>query len=242
MDKKSPELHLGHRKRIRERYLTRGIESLDENDVMELLLTYSIPRRDVYGLARRLIDCYGTVGNVLSAPSSELAERFGLSENTAAHLRLINDIRSKPVIIKGVRREQLSNLLKAAEYCRRVMGDPTEETVLQVFLDTDDYVTDVSKISYGSRDSAELPVSRIVEDACEHGTPRVLIAHNHPSGSSEPSVSDVNATETLERALATHGIQLAEHIIVCRSECTALMHHQTISLTGEPSFAMWKEE
>lgn len=242
MERKPPELHRGHRKRIRERYRAKGFESMDEREVLELILTYSIPRRDVNGTARRLIEKLGSLENVFSASNETLANEFGLSENTVSHIKLINDIRTKPLNFKKTDRVQLQNLLQAAEFCCRVMGDPVEETVMQAFLDPDGFVLDCTKIVYGTTDSAELPIAAIVADACEHGVKRVLIAHNHPSGLSAPSVSDVIATDDLKQALASHGIKLVEHMIVCRCECTAILRHQTLIMSGETMNATWKDE
>ena len=233
-------LHTGHRKRIKERYLDRGFSSLDDKDILELILTYAIPRRDVYELSRRLVHEFGSVDKVLSAPADALRNRGGLSDHTLVLLRLIYDIRTMPGCFIEYRKEMLGSVKAAVEYCHRILGRFPEETIVELFLDKESCVTELTKISCGSSDAAVLPIDSIVESAIRHRVNRVLIAHNHPSGSSAPSSADILATELLRSALYGHGIELVEHIIVARNECTALMHHQTIAVKDGESFAPWK--
>ncbi|MBO4849038.1 MAG: RadC family protein [Clostridia bacterium] len=237
-----PAPHAGHRQRIKERYLEKGFAALDDKDILELLLTYAIPRKDVYAVSRELVHTFGTAENVLAAPPEALREAGGLTDHTVVLLKLVNDIRTQPDRFIEYRREQLNNVLAAVEYCHRILGRFPEEAVIMLFLDKENYVIDVTKVSYGSADSAVLPIYGIVETACRHGIERVIVAHNHPSGSSNPSAADLMATDALRSKLLSHGIELAEHIIVAREECTALLHHQTLSLPGGEVFAPWKND
>ena len=235
------KLHIGHRKRIKERYLRRGFESLDDTDLLELMLTYAIPRRDVYELAHRLVDRFGSLENVIRALPGELSSE-GLSEHTVILLKLINDLRTKQLNTVKYRHERLTSVLKTAEYCHGILRDLPEEAVILLFLDSDNCVIDAVKISCGSEDSAVLPIGMIVDSACRQGVGRVIISHNHPSGSSIPSTADVSSTDTLIRTLRSHGIELVEHIVVAKSECTALLRHQTIPMPNDAAFMPWKEE
>lgn len=237
-EKKAP--HIGHRKRIKARYLERGLASLDEKDVLELLLTYTIPRRDVYCAAAELVDRFGSLEAVLSADIAELT-CAGLTEHSAVLLKLVNDLMKTPQAALTVKREKLTSLLKTAEYCHSLLKDRAEELVLEIFLYDDNTVADVVKVSEGTPDSAVFPVDSMLVNALRTKVHRVLIAHNHPSGISRPSADDIVATEALSAALNAHGLELTEHVIVTRTECTLLMHHQTISIPAEGGLMPWKE-
>ena len=221
-------LHLGHRQRIKDRFVERGLISLDDKDIIELILTYAIPRRDVYTLARELVHEFGTADGVLNADPAALKKQFGLTDHILVLFKLINDLRTKPYRAAEYRRARLGSVLSALQYCHRVLGGNPEETVVELMLDEDNVVTELTKVSCGSNDTVVLPIETIVKNAEFIGAKRVLIAHNHPSGSSVPSGSDLTATRALKSALGARGIDLLEHIIVSRDECTAIIHKQTI--------------
>lgn len=230
---KKPAPHLGHRKRIKARYLTRGLLALDDKDLLELLLSYAIPRKDVYGLASELVQKFGSAKEVLRASCEELESAGRLSEHTIVLLKLVYDLMTKDFRFIEFRREKLTSVLQTAQYCHRILGDFPEEAVIELFLDNDNVVTDVTKVSYGSGESALLPIDLMVANALRHNVRRIIIAHNHPSGIAKPSAADVYATEELKKALASHGLELTEHVIVTKGACSLLMHHQTIPMSEQ---------
>ena len=233
-------LHLGHRQRIKARYSEKGYASLDDTDVVELLLTYAIPRKDVYSTARTLVSEFGSVDGVLKASPCELKEKAKLTDHTVTLLKLVNDIRICPSHITPFGKRRLSNVRSAVEYCHGVLHSFPDEAVIELFLDEESILTDIIRVSLGSVDSVVLPIETIVKNASDQRVKRIIVAHNHPSGSSAPSAADMLATEVLEKALARQGIELAEHIIVSSEECTALIHHQTIKITEGDTFMPWE--
>ena len=234
-------LHEGHRKRIKERYREKGIAALDDKDIIELILTYAIPRKDVYTIARGLVHEFGSAEGVLKADPAALRERANLTDHTVTLIKLIDDLRTKPARFVEYRREKLTSVLSAVEYCHKILGDFPEEAVIELFLDDESCVVELNKVSYGEGDSAVLPVDSILENARRMRVKSIVVAHNHPSGSSAPSAADLMATEVLQKALSSHGIDLLEHVIVAKNECTALIHHQTIGMRSGEAFAPWRE-
>lgn len=230
-DKPKPG-HLGHRQRIKERYLENGIGDLTDKDLLELVLTYAIPRRDVYGAAEKLINEFGSFDGVLSASGDAIKNTVNLSDHTLILLRLIGDIIRREKTGLNYRRDRLTSVLAAVKYCHSALPRKGGEAVYELLIDEEDYVTGIMNVSSGSDDQAPLPVQTILDNAKSNGVSRVIIAHNHPSGKSAPSSADIVATDALSRMLAAHGVTLVEHIVVGSSECTALLHHQTINVAG----------
>ncbi|MBQ1817023.1 MAG: RadC family protein [Clostridia bacterium] len=243
MDKgnKPQPRHLGHRQRIKERYLKWGITDIDDVDLLELLLTYAIPRRDVYELSRELLQTFGSVENILQTDVPDLCNAGHLTEHVALLLKLVGDIRYNRTAFMRYTREQLSSVIKAAEYCHKALSDLKEESVLEVFLDEKSYVIETALVTQKKTDEAILPVDSIIANAVRYSSKHVLIAHNHPSGNSAPSSADLFSTDTLSKALAFRGIRLMEHIVVAENECTALLHHQKIDFVDGEPFAPWKD-
>lgn len=236
----SKPAHLGHRQRIKARYLEYGVAALDDRDLLELALTYAIPRRDVYGIADKLIARFGSFDGVLSASDEAIRSCVKLSEHTLILLKLMGDIVRRPKAAPRYRREKLTSVLAAVEYCRELLPETGDEAVFELLLDGEDYVTGIMNVSSGTGDQAPLPIQAILDNAKSNRISRVIIAHNHPSGSSVPSSADIVATDALLRSLSAHGVELVEHIVVGRNECTALLHHQTIKLAGG-TLVPWKD-
>lgn len=109
--KRSSQLHAGHRSRVRQRFLTSGLESFQDHEVLELLLFYAVPRRDVNEMAHMLIDRFSSLQGVLDAPAEELCAIPGMGPKTANFLNLIPDVMiqmsrhtaAEPRILRGPR-------------------------------------------------------------------------------------------------------------------------------------------
>ncbi len=232
------KLHIGHRKRIKARYLERGLEAMDDRDVLELLLTYAIPRKDVYEKAYDLVSEFGSVTGVLEADFNDLVKKGKLSEHTAILLKLVGDIKSREFRLLEYKKERLTSLVKTVEYCYGILSRFNEEVLIEIFLNKDNRIVDLQHLGFGTSDTVVLPTDTILIKSSRVGVKNVLLAHNHPSGSSAPSSSDIVSTEALRKALRLRGMDLLEHIIVSRDECTAMLHHQYFKIKNGKAHAL----
>lgn len=89
MEKYSPE---GHRKRLKEKYMKSGYDAFHEYEILEILLTYSIPRKDVKPIAKKLLEVFGSTGKIFGADIKELIKVEGIGESSAVFLKLMGDI------------------------------------------------------------------------------------------------------------------------------------------------------
>ncbi|MBR0135614.1 MAG: RadC family protein [Clostridia bacterium] len=233
--------HLGHRKRIRERYSRIGLASMDDKEILELLLTYAIPRRDVFDLAKNLLYEFGSLDRVLAASDAELQNSGLLTEHAATLIRLVNDLRTTPMRFINYKQEKLPSVKAAAEFCHSLLHGYPSETIMELLLDESGTVLDIIKVSNGDEDGAVLPIDSIIAYAKRSGYRRILIAHNHPSGNPAPSAADIRATALLETTLRSAGFELTEHMIVAKRGCTAVLHHQTIEIPEKTQFTPWNE-
>lgn len=239
--KNEPRPHSGHRARLKKRFAEKGFAALDDKELLELALTYSIPRRDVFPLARDLVHKYGSFDGVLCADPAELLADSRISEHTLLLLKLLGGIRNGSGRSIEYRRERLTSIISAVKYCHRALSGFTEEVVIVLLLGGDDYVEELTKVSYGSGTAALMPVGKIRDIARRSGLHRLIVAHNHPSGNAAPSSEDIVATTKLQEALSKCGLTLLEHIVVAGNTCTALMHHQTITVNEIPGDTPWKD-
>ena len=216
----------GHRQRLRMRFLKAGRNGLCEHELLELLLCYSIPRKDVKPLAKELLHRFGSLEAVLSAGSGQLAQCSGVGENTIVLLKLLQDIcveiMSKP-LRSGINLDDPDKLMK---YLQMNCRHQDRELFQLLLLDRDSCLLDTLIIP-GSGESLTVSCADLIFKilACR-GTRQVIIAHNHLSSNIKtPSVSaaDICSTVNLKNLLQRIGISLLDHFIIGENYCVSMM-------------------
>lgn len=226
MRSKTENIHEGHRKSVRERYIRRGsLDEYDDHQILEMLLFYAISRRDVNPLAHRLINRFGSLKMVLRADFNDLLAE-GISENTATLLKLVADI--GPAIDRKEASELTIKTIDDALFaCHRLLFRQAYESVLLLCLDSVNRVIKIRYRSEGLNDKVEALPKWVVDTALSNNASSVLLAHNHPSGNSEPSLKDKETTALLHRLLMPLGVKLFDHVIVTTDACSSMMHNYT---------------
>ncbi|MBR3836396.1 MAG: RadC family protein [Clostridia bacterium] len=212
MEKKN--LHKDHRQRVRARYLSEGIGSMAEHNIVELLLFFGIPYKDTNDIAHALIERFGDLNGVLDAPVEELMKTDGIGENTATLIRLTRDIAVRYFEKKNLDRMSAGDGERVTDFIELKYTGETREIVYMLTLDSHGGVQRCVKVCEGSPDSATVDNREVVETALRFDTKNIILAHNHPNGFAVPSVADVKATEQLVQIFDSIGINLADHIIV----------------------------
>lgn len=216
-------LHDGHRERLRGQFLADGLDGFSDIQVLELLLFYSIARRDTNPIAHRLLDHFGSLAQVLEASPEELCRVEGVGENTAAYLHMIPQVCRRYQLDRTSNARILPTLESCARYLQPFFFGQSAETVYLLCLDAKCKVLCCKKISQGSVNAVDLPVRRIVETALSSKAASVLLAHNHPGGMAIPSNEDISATLRAADALRAVDVQLADHLIICDDDYVSLM-------------------
>ncbi|HWR22166.1 MAG TPA: DNA repair protein RadC [Feifaniaceae bacterium] len=209
-------MHEGHRERLRERYSNTGIGAFTEHELLELLLTYAIPRRNTNELAHRLIDRFGSLAAVLSAEVAELTNIEGIGERAAVFLRLLGDSAAFHAEAANRQKQRMRILspADAANYALDLMRNERYESVYAVSLDNSMRLLHAERLTTGSLSEAPLYPRRVVESALMHRAAAILLLHNHPSGDPTPSSSDAEATKAVQKALNSIDIRLYDHLVV----------------------------
>jgi len=218
----SENIHEGHRQRLLESYYSAGLSGLSQVEMLELVLTFAIPRKDVNGLAHQLLARFGSFHNVLDTPLPVLLQVEGMTRRAAALLRLIPQLWAQYDIDRnrsGVaysRTEELSRLLLP-----RFRG-VREESAWLLCLDAKYKFLDCRQICTGSVNSLSMSVRRVVETALAVNASVAVLAHNHVSGIALPSQEDIETTRRLEVALKLVDVTLADHLIVANEDYVSL--------------------
>ncbi len=213
--------HEGHRKRLRERYLRAGLEGMAEHEVLELILTYAIPRRDVKPIAKELIFRFQNLRGVMQAREEELCSVDGVGESAAALITLFLPVAQMCARQAMGEKPCLNSVRLVKEYCRSLIGTEREEKLYLLCLDPRLRLKACLFLAGGTVNGIRISPRQIAEEALRSGATGVILTHNHPSGNPEPSREDIAFTKEIALALTTLDIRLYDHIVV-GEECTSL--------------------
>ena len=211
--------YLGHRERLRRRFLLGGGRDMPDYELLELLLTIAIPRRDVKPLAKELIRKFGSFAEVVNAPLEELMLVKGVKEITAAVLRIVREcsVRSSWQSLKGMDAPVISDFDAMVDYCRSAMAYQTVEEFRIIFLNSKLYVIGEEIQQRGTVDQVAIHPREVIKSAMMHGASAMILVHNHPSGIVTPSKADIEITKRIKEAAEAVSIRLFDHLIISKS-------------------------
>lgn len=209
----------GHRERLRKRYIKSGLEGFNDYEILELLLTYSIARKDVKPIAKELIEKFGTIDEIVKSDIKSLLEVDGIGEGSAVFLKLIGDIAltlyREKIEDKDILTIKSKNILLS--YLRGEIGYSPREEFKILFLDTSNKLIASETLFSGTIDKSAIYPREIVERVIKNRAKSVIFAHNHPSGSISPSKKDIELTQYMYDSLKLLEIRLLDHIIVTKN-------------------------
>lgn len=215
-------IHTGHRGRVKQEFLARGLEGWPDHRVLELLLFYAIPQGDVNTLAHALVDHFGSLTGVLDASVDELKKVPGLGEHTAVLLRLIPALSGRYLEGRGT----LSALVRTPEEAANVLAPyffgARNEMVYLLCLDGKGKVLGVRKVSEGSIHASDINLRRITEEAMGLRAAGLYLAHNHISNLAFPSAADWQTTDVIRAALMPLGLEVIDHLIFVDGDAISL--------------------
>lgn len=209
--------HLGHRARLRGRLLG-DADGLADYELVEYLLTLAIPRRDTKPLAKALLREFGSLAQLVSADPESLRRVDGLGDTGIAALKIVQAASLR--LLKGEFRDKplLSSWDALLDWLRADMGPIDVERVRVLYLNSRNMLIRDELASEGSIDQSAIYVREIVKRALDLGASAIIIVHNHPSGSPEPSRQDIAITREIADVGARLGIALHDHIIIAGSD------------------------
>lgn len=210
-DEKDLSFRVGHRERLRQKFLD---DKLTDYELLEMLLSFVIPRRDVRPLARGLIEQFGSVYQVITAPIDSLIAFKGVGRNTAIFIKSIHKI-----MLAGYK----SNLDKVTifhnekiltNYCLLLMAGKTKEEIHILYLDEDNRLLADDLHSVGTVDWAAAYPREILKRALELNAKSIVMLHNHPKPNTSFSIDDIELTERVKDLLSTVDIDVHDHYVV----------------------------
>ena len=227
--------HGGHRERLREAFLQQGIEGMADHRVLELLLTYALPRVDVNPLAHRLLDRFGSLSGVLSARPDQLRQVRGVGPSAAVFLSLLGEVDRRMLLQQfsdQSRRTVLCSPSVLGGYMLALALHDRYETLRLVCLNKKYELIYDGVVASGSLTEVLMDPRPILETALVHKACFIALGHNHPSGDVSPSREDEAAARRIEAAAAVVGIGVLDQFILGRAALYSLRDRRVLRFTS----------
>ncbi len=210
--------YLEHRTRLRDRFLTHGINSLQDYEIIELFLTFVIPQKDVKKAAKQAIDTFGTIKGVFDADENELSKIPFFKDKALALRQFIKEI---ALLYQKQQAEQVPVSISKTEliqYCKNKLGFKKNEEFWLISLDSKQAMLKENQISKGLADKTTVYPRQVLETAINNGAHSILLLHNHPNGNPRPSDQDIAITKSIDIPSRILNISVYDHLIVAGEE------------------------
>ncbi len=211
----------GHRQRLRDRFLRDFGASMADYELLELLLTLALPRRDVKPIAKELVARFGSFADVVSADPAALETVKDVKSSTVTALKLVQAAAQRLSKQQVMNAPVLSSWDKLIDYCRVAMARETVEQVRLLFLDHKNRLIADEVQQRGTVNHTPLYPREVMKRALELNASALILVHNHPSGDPTPSGDDIQMTYDIRDAAKKLGITLHDHLIISKGGHTS---------------------
>ena len=217
-------VHKDHRSRKRRQFYEHGSDAFADHELLELLLFYGIARKDVNSLAHRLIDEFGSLEAVFSAPLEALERMEGIGQQTAVLIKLVPHLTHRAYLSSRKNEIPLDTVERIGDFFVELFTCEGNEVMYQLCLDAKGRKLNCRKVSEGDPSAVSINLRQIVQNALGCNAVMVALAHNHPSGVPFPSHGDKIATQQIADALRAVNVQLVDHIVVAGGDYISFRH------------------
>jgi len=198
---------------LQERFIKLGLESLNDQEIIELLLSQSHPRPECRKLAKECVKMFGNLRGLLSASPQELQE-VGICTKCMFSIKLLHELPIEILKQKLVEQPVYKSSKEFFDYLYYSMRDLKKEVFKVIYLNSRHQIIDTEVLFEGTLDSIPIRPREIVEGAIKHKATALIFVHNHPSGDLKPSKSDKQLTRDLVFIGMILQIKVLDHIII----------------------------
>jgi DNA repair protein RadC len=203
-----------HRQRLKKKFTASGVDAFYDYEVLELLLSYAIPQKDVKPLAKDILKNFGSLKGVMDAHIRDLEGVTGVGEHTAVLIKLVKDMGSLYLKEKAQEKPQITCTRELLDYCKTTIGGLKDERFCVIYLDAQNKITGMETIQEGIVNQAVVYPRKVLENALERKASAIILVHNHPSGHVKPSDADIRLTKTIQDTARMLEILVHDHVIV----------------------------
>lgn len=225
IDARSPE---GHYRRLRERFLTDGLDGFLDYEVIELLLKLADPRPDHKPTAKALMARFGSLGGVLDAHPSLLKSVKGVGDKNIFGLRLIQAVARRYLKEEIIAKDYIQSADQVLTYLTHHLKNSNREQFLIILLDGRNRLIDLVTLFEGSLTTSAVYPREVIKLILERDAAAVIFVHNHPSGNLSPSQDDHRITKRLKQACQSIDVQVHDHLIIGGNDYFSFADHSLL--------------
>jgi DNA repair protein RadC len=209
--------HWPEDQRPRERLIKLGAPALSDAELLSVFLRVGVKGKSAVDLGRDMLLQFGSLRALFAANLTEFAKVHGLGSAKYAQLQAVLELAKRSISEELQTNSSLSSPQAVKQYLQLQIGNKQYESFTVLFLDVKNRLLVAQELSRGSLSHASVYPREVVKSALAHNAASIILAHNHPSGSAEPSQADLSLTQTLKSALSLVDIRVLDHFIVANN-------------------------
>jgi len=208
----------GHRQRLRERFLSGGLQGFHDYEVIELLLSLGTPRKDCKQPAKNALNKFGSLNAVLDADPIDLQKIDGIGPNNAFGLKLTQTVARKYLSQRVIGKDVITSVEEVMDYLKHNLKNKKREIFSIIYLNGRNEIIDMEELFQGTLTSSFVYPREVIQKVLKMDAAAIIFVHNHPSGNPNPSDEDINITNKLVDAAKTIDVQVHDHIIIAGND------------------------
>ena len=216
---KNNKSNIGHRQRLRERFLDAGLQGFHDYEVIELLLTLGTPRSDCKQAAKDALIKFGSLNAVLEADPKELQEINGIGPNNVFGLKLTQTVARRYLANRIIGHDVITSSGEVLDYLKHNLRDKKQEIFSVIYLNGRNEIIGMEELFTGSLTTSVVYPREVVKKVLKQNAAALIFVHNHPSGNLNPSEEDIKITKKLKDAVETIDVKVRSEERRVGKEC-----------------------
>lgn len=209
--------YLGHRKRVKEKFLSSLGKELHDYELLEILLFSALPRQDTKIIAKRLLNKFGSLAKIINADLEVLCEIENVGNSAAVSIKIISEIINRILKEKALNKKILNNWQAVIDYAKLQLADLNYEVFRVIFLNNNFEIITDELLTTGSHENVIIDVKTIVKKSLLFHASSIILMHNHPTSDLRASSFDIKTTNEILAALKPLNIKILDHLIIGKS-------------------------
>jgi len=217
--------NLGHRQRLRDKFLKSGLDGFHDYEIVELLLTIGTPRKDCKSIAKESLKIFKTLSGVLGANPKDLKEINGIGDNNIFGLKIAQAVAGRFLAEGIINKDFIRSSDEVLKYLKYNLRDKNREVFLIIYLNGRNQILKMEEIFEGTLSTTAVYPREVVKRALDNNAAALIFVHNHPSGNPNPSSDDLTITKKLKEAAKSIEISVHDHLIIAEDEVYSFADH-----------------
>ena len=208
--------------RPREKLLARGPGALSDAELLALLLRTGLPGKNALQMGQELLEKFGGVSGLLHRRHEDLKSIKGLGPAKRAEIVAVLELARRALAEQLKEKTMFATPQAVRDYLQLQLGSRPHEIFAVLFLDSQHRLIALEEMFRGTLSQTSVYPREVVVRALALNAASVVLAHNHPSGTAQPSRADEALTQTLKAALALVDVRVLDHFVVTSSQAVSM--------------------